>query len=92
MSQELIIAPAVKGPWGVTTKTAGPCDADGRRLRLPPEASRADGLLRQGMMALGVNGTRQKDVPLAERCFQDAADILADAVEAFHPFMAYAMD
>ena len=92
MSQELIIAPAVKGPWGVTTKTAGPCDADGRRLRLPPEARGADALLRQGAIALGTNGAQRKDLPLAERCFLDAADILVDTVDAFHPFVAYAMD
>ena len=92
MSQELIIAPAVKGPWGVTTKTAGPCDVDGRRFRMPPEARKADALLRRGAIALGANGDRRRRLRLAECCFLEAVDILVDTVEAVHPFVAYAMD
>ena len=92
MSQELIIAPAVKGPWGVIPKTAGPRDTADGRFRLPPEARRADALLRAGMVALGLNSEGRKDVPRAERCFTIAAEILVDTVDAFHPFVAYAMD
>jgi tetratricopeptide (TPR) repeat protein len=88
---ELIVCPAVRGPWGVTDRLGGP------PYPKEPEPERAalvrlaDGILRRGMLIIARWGG--EDAPeLAERCFRSALGWLLDVVREEHPLVAYAYD
>jgi tetratricopeptide (TPR) repeat protein len=89
---ELILAPAVKGPWGVTDRLAGPPIPRGEEWQaVPEELRRADGLLRRGMIALArwEDGNKEE---FAEECFREALFHMYPTIEHTHPLVVYAYD
>jgi tetratricopeptide (TPR) repeat protein len=90
--RELILAPAVKGPWGVTDRLGGPpIPREEEWQGVPEEVRRADGLLRRGMIALARwEGGNKEEV--AEECFREALFHMYPTVEHTHPLVVYAYD
>ena len=91
-SQELIVVPAQRGPWGVTARLGGPpfdyTPLDGVTR---DTVRQADAMLREGMILLS---RRDGDEPVAraEQCFSLALLLLLAAVDHSHPLVAYAHD